>query len=125
MSERSRFRTPFGSQRVNESQSVLKAARHFFFTIVPLIPDKFSCIELLLVRFEILGLLVNTMNPHDKISRRNRVNFAQQFQMQLSQQPKPISQFFFVFPKSTSNYEYFFKKEKSHSLRIFEITDSE
>ena len=80
----SRFRTPFGSQRINASQSLLKSARHHFYTIVPLIWDKLSCKKLLLVRFEILGLLLNTMTIDHKISRRNRYNFAQQIQMQLA-----------------------------------------
>ena len=41
---------------------------------------------LLLVRFEILGLCRNTVTTDDEISRRNGDNFAQQIQMQLSQE---------------------------------------
>ena len=77
MYKRSRLRTPVESQRVNGSQSPLKSARHHFYPIFSLTWDKFSCKKLLLVRFEILGPLFNTMSSDDNISRRNRANLAQ------------------------------------------------
>ena len=106
MSKSSRLRTHFGSQRVNESQSLLKSARDHFYTIFQLIWHKLSCKMLLQVRFEILGLFLATMTNDDEISRRNRDNFGQQIQMQLSQEPKIFSTYFFVFLKCTPNFEY-------------------
>ena len=82
------FRTPFGSQRINPSQSLLKSSRHHFYTNVPLIWDKLSCKKLLLVRLETLGLFLNTITTDLKISRRNSYNFAEQNQMQLAGEPK-------------------------------------
>ena len=100
MSKSSRVRTPFWSQSVNRSQSLLKSARDHFYTIVSLIWEQLSCNEMLLVRCEILGRFLNTMTTDDNISRGNRNNSAQQIQMQLSQQPKRFSRVFFVFLKS-------------------------
>ena len=68
-----------------------------------------------LVRFQLLGQSFNTLTTDDQISRRNRDNFATQIQMRLSQEPKRFSQFFVVFLKSTSNFEYFEESEESLS----------
>ena len=124
MSKTSRLRTPFGSQRVDRSQSLLKSARRHFYTIVPLIRDILSCKKSLLVRFEILALFVNTMTTEDKNSRRNRDHFEQQIQMQLSQKSKVFSEYYLAFLKFTSNFQYF-EKERSHILNISEIIHSE
>ena len=124
MSERSRFATSFESQRFNGSQSPLKSARHHFYTIVPLIWDKLSGKQLLLVRFEIVGLFLNKMTTNEKISSPNRDNFVQHIQMELYQQPKFFSQFFFASLKSASNFPYFQEKEESDSFRVSEIIDS-
>ena len=121
MSKRSRFRKPFGSQRINGSQSLLKSARHHFYTLFQLIWDKWTSKKLLLVRFEILALFLKTMTTDDKISRRKRDYFAQQNQMQLSQEPKTFSRYFFAFRKFKSNFEYFEKRQESHSLSISQI----
>ena len=125
MFERSRFATPFGSQRVNGSQSLLKSSWHHFYTIAPSIWNNLSCKKLALVRFEILRLFLNKMTTDDKISLRNRNDFAQHIQMHKSQEPKPFSSSLFAFLKSTSNFEYFHKEGGSDSLSISEIIDSE
>ena len=125
MCKRSRSRTTFGSQRSNGLQSLLKSSLHHFYIIVPLIWDKLNCKRLLLVRFELLALFLNTMTTDDKISPHNSENFAQQIQMQLSQEPKIFYGFSFPFLKSTSKFEYFEEKEECHSLSISENIDSE
>ena len=111
MSQSCGFRTPYGSQRVNGSQSLMKSSRDHFCNIVSLIWEQLSCNEMLLVRCEILERFLNTMTTDDNISCGNRNNFAQQIQMQLSQQSKRFSGVFFVFLESTSNFEYFEKNE--------------
>ena len=87
--------------------------------------DKLNCKKLLLVRFEILRLFLNRMTTDDKISHRNRHNFGQQIQMQLSQQQNSFLLFFFffffAFLKCTSNFQHFETNEESHSLSISEI----
>ena len=58
----------------------------------------------LLVTFEILGLLVNTLTSDDKYSLRNSKNLPQPTQMQLSK--KTFSEVFAPFPKFTSTFEH-------------------
>ena len=60
----------------------------------------------------------------DKILRRNRYNFIPQIQMRLSKKPKAFLECFFAFLQSTSNFQYFLKKEESHSSCISGILDS-
>ena len=85
--KRSCFRTPFDSQRVNGSQTLLKAARqHFYFTFSS-IWDKLSWKTSLLVTSEILRLFVNTMTADHKYFRNERKKFLQPVQIQLSKKP--------------------------------------
>ena len=49
------LRRPFGNQRVQEFQTLLKSARHHYYPIAPWIWDKLSWKKCRLVRFEILG----------------------------------------------------------------------
>ena len=51
MPQRSRFRTPFESQRVNGLQSLLKSAMQHFHPNFPLSQDKYSEKISILVRF--------------------------------------------------------------------------
>ena len=81
--------------------------------------------KLLLVRYEILGLLINILTGNDKYSRPNKGNFPQTFQTQLSEKAKTFSQFFIAFLKSTSNSDYCERKDDSDSLSISEIIDFE
>ena len=52
-------------------------------------------------------------------------NLTHQFQMQISPKPKTFSGFFIASMKSTLNFEYFEKKDQSHSLSITENIDCE
>ena len=52
-------------------------------------------------------------------------NLPHQFQMQISPKPKTFSGFFIASMKSTLNFEYFQKKDQSHSLSITENIDCE
>ena len=45
--------------------------------------------------------------------------------MPISPKPKTFSPFFIASMKSTLNFEYFKKKDQSHSLSITEIIDCE
>ena len=65
------------------------------------------------------------MTTDDKISCRNRDNFAQQIPMQFSHEPKLFSESFFAYLKSTSNFHYLEKTEESQSLGTSEIINSE
>ena len=107
MAKRGIFKQTFGSQHVNGSETLLKSARHLFYTT------------------EMLGLSVNTLTAGDKYSRHNRENFPQQIQMHFSQKQNSFSEFSIAFLKSASNSDWFQRKDEPHSLSISEITDSD
>ena len=65
------------------------------------------------------------MHAGDKCSLRNRDNLMQPIQMQLSQKLKTFSTPFAEFSKSTVIFEYFQKKDDTHSLFISEATACE
>ena len=65
------------------------------------------------------------LTAHNKYSRCNVHNFAQQLQTSLSQKEKTFCQFFIVFLKCACNLEHFEKKDEYPSLIISEIMDCE
>ena len=78
-----------------------------------------------LVWSEILRLFLNTLTAHNKYSRCNVHNFAQEVQTPLSQKWKTFCWFFITFLKCASNLEHFQKKDEYPSLIISEIMDCE
>ena len=65
------------------------------------------------------------LTAHNKYSRCNVHNFAQQVQTPLSQKENPFFRFFIAFLKCACNLEYFEKKDEYPSLIISEIMDCE
>ena len=65
------------------------------------------------------------MTTDDKYSRRNMLNFTQQFEPPLSQKQKTFSKSFLAFLKCALNLEHFEKKDQYPSLVISKIIDSE
>ena len=65
-----------------------------------------------LVRSEILTLFVSRLTTDDKYSRRNMLNFTQQFEAPLSQNQEIFSGFFIAFLKYALNLEHFEKKDE-------------
>ena len=65
------------------------------------------------------------MIADDKYSLSKRDNLMQPIEMHSSQKQRAFSEFFFVFWKSTLNFEHFQKKDDNHSWFISEITHSE
>ena len=65
------------------------------------------------------------MTTDDKYSRRNMLNFTQQFEAPLSQKQKTFSGFFLAFLKCALNLEHLEKKDECSSLVISRIIDSE
>ena len=58
-------------------------------------------------------------------SGNNMLNLPQQFQTQLYQKQKTLSEFFIAFPKCAWNIEHFQQKDEYPSLIISEINDAE
>ena len=65
-----------------------------------------------LVRSEILTLFVSRLTTDDKYSRRNMLNFTQQFEAPLSQKRETFSGFFIAFLKYALNLEHFEEKDE-------------
>ena len=65
------------------------------------------------------------MTTDDKYSRRNMLNFKQQFEAILSQKQKTFSEFFIAFLECALNLEHFEKKDEYSSLVISKVIDSE
>ena len=70
-------------------------------------------------------MFVNTLTTDDKYSRRNMLNFTQQFKAPLSQREKTFSGWFLEFLKCALNLEHFEKKDEYSSLVISKVIDSE
>ena len=77
------------------------------------------------VSSEILTLSFNTLTTDDKYSRRNMLNFTQQFEAPVSQKQDTFSGFFLAFLKCALNLEHFEKKYEYPSLVISKVSDSE
>ena len=78
-----------------------------------------------LVTSEIFRLLVNTLTPDDKYSRRYMQIFWQQLQRTLSKKVMAFFRFLITFLKCPWNLEKSEKKEEYPSLIITEIIASE
>ena len=65
------------------------------------------------------------MTTDDKYSRRNMLNFTQQFESPLSQKQKTFSGFSIAFLKCALNLEHLEKKDEYSSLVIFKVIDPE
>ena len=117
-SKRSCFSTPFGNQRVNGFETLLKSARHHYFIIFPWIRDKLSWKNSALVTSEISRLFINTLTLDDKHSRIYMQIFWQQLQTPLSQKEKIFVPFVIVFLKCSWKLEHSEKEEEYPSLII-------
>ena len=78
-----------------------------------------------LVTSEIFRLIVNTLTPNNKYSRRNMQIFWQQFETPLSQKGKSFCGFFIAFLNCAWNIEHSEKKEEYPSRIITEIIASQ
>ena len=78
-----------------------------------------------LVTSQIFRLIVNTLTPNVKYSRRNMQIFWQQFETPLSQKGKSFCGFFIAFLKCAWNIEHSEKREEYPSRIITEIIASQ
>ena len=115
------YRTPFDSQYIKGSQTLLKSARQHFYYIVSSVWDKLSWKMPLLVLLDMSGLSVNILTADDKYSVLNRENLPQLMEMQLSKNQKAFSKFFVTFLKSRSNFEYFEETSEPHSWCVLKL----
>ena len=69
----------------------------------------------LLVMQKFLRLFGNTLTVDEKHYLLNRENLTQPIEMELSQNQKSFSEFFFAFLKSLLNFKHLPKKDDHHS----------
>ena len=83
--------------------------------------------RVILARFEISALLVNTFTVGDEYFHYIREKLSLPLQMQLSKKAKRFWCYIIAFLEPTLNFEHFQNKKKKepHSLYIPEIIDSE
>ena len=80
---------------------------------------------MILVRSELLGQFLNTLTSDYKYSRENLEKLSEQVRKRISRKGETFSGFYIAFLKSTLNFQYFKKKDQSHSLSINEIINCE
>ena len=110
MSEKLDFRTPFNSQHVKGSQTLLKSARQQFYRLLSSLRRKWSWKISLLLIFKVLGLFLCTLSADDKYSLPNSENLRQPIQMYFSQNPKNFSRSFYSISKIYIKSWIFLKK---------------
>ena len=108
-----------------EFQTLLKSARHHYYSLFSSIRGSLSWKRSPSVWYEILRLFVHALTAPDKYSGSNMQNLPQQFQTPLSQKPKTFSWFFIAFLKCAWNLEHFQKKDEYRSLIFTEIINAE
>ena len=91
------FRTPFVSQHVKESQTLLKSAWEHFHHIFSLLWQSLTWKMSPLVICSILGAFRNTLTANDKYPCSGLWRLSNPIQMQLSLKPKIFSVFFNYF----------------------------
>ena len=125
MSKKSHFKGPFDKQHGKRAQALLKPPSQHLYHIHWSLATNLCSKKCLLLTWQILVPLVDTLAADEKYPVLNRDNLTIPIQMQLSQKQKTFSQFFAAFLKSTLNFEHFEKKDDPHRFCISEITDSE
>ena len=75
------------------------------------------------LKFEIIGVFVDTWTADYKYPVPNCENFKFAIQIQLSEKQKTFSKFFIPFMEAPSNFKHFLKKENCHSQCISELND--
>ena len=88
MSKKFRFRGPFNKQHGKGAQALLNSASRHFYQILWSLLRKWSWKKSLLLTWEILGLLVNTLAVDENFPVPNKGNLTIPIQMQLSQKQK-------------------------------------
>ena len=107
MSKKSCLREPFAKEDGKCDQALFKSASQHVYHIHQSLPRKVSWKKSLLLTWQILGLLVNTLATDEKYPVLNRANLTIPIQMQLPQKQKRFPQFFAAFLKFRKNSELF------------------
>ena len=118
MHNRACFWKPFGSDRVNDFQKLLKSTEKNFYPTFSSVLAKLSYKKLILIRSEILELLLNKFTGNYKYSRSNRQNLPLPIEIKISKKHKFFCCIFLAFQEFTLNFQCS-KTEKSLIRQVF------
>ena len=110
MFKKSRFRGCCNKENDKDAQTLLKSASHHLDHIHWALAKKMCAEKSLLLTWQFLRLLVNTLAAGEKYPVLNRDNLEIPIQIQLSMKQKCFSQFFAAFFKFTLNFQHLEKK---------------
>ena len=110
MPKNSPSRRLFDKQHGKRTQTLLKSEQQHLYHIFGSLWRKLTWKKSLLVICIFLGLFVNTLTVDEKYSLLNTDNLIRPIQMQLSQKPKKVLQFFSAFLKTKLNFKHFQKR---------------
>ena len=125
MCKKSLFRAPLDKKHFKHAQTLVKSASQYSDHIHWPLASKSCSKKCLILTWQILGLLVNTMAGDENYPVLNRVNLRIPIKIQLSEKRKTFSQFYAAFLKSRLNFEDFEKKYDSRSFCVYEISEPE
>ena len=120
-----RFGKHFDNQHVKVSQILVKSPWEPFCHVFSSFWQKLIWKMSTVLLGEILGMFLNKLTAEGKYPIEHWENLPRPIQMLLSEERKTLSQFFVLFPESTSNFKHFEKEDDGHSWCISEITDCE
>ena len=118
-SKKHRFRTPFDSEPVKGTQTLVKFGREYFHLVFSSLWEDQVCDIRPLVTCWIFVLLGNILTAKGKYPLRYCQDLMIPVQMQLSWKVKTFSDFFVRFLETTLNFEHFEKKWWSSYLLYF------
>ena len=103
ISKKLRLRETFNKQHGKWAKELLKSASQHLYQIHSSLPSQLSWKTFLLLTWQILALLVNTLAADERYPVLNSDNLTISIEIQLSQKKKTFSQFFARFLKSSIN----------------------
>ena len=118
-----RVRTLIDGKHVKVSQTLVKSSRKPFDHIFPSLLGEMIRKIYPWLKFEIIGVFVDTWTADYKYPVPDCENFKFAIQIQLSEKQKTFSKFFIPFMEAPSNFKHFLKKENCHSQCISELND--
>ena len=125
MHNRASFCKHFGSERVNASQKLLKYTKKLFYFTFFSFWAKLCQKKVFSIRFEVLGLLFDTLTATCEYSHSNRENLPLPIQIKLSEIPEIFYGILFAFLVSTGNFQCSESKNKPQKSSVSEVLDSE
>ena len=125
MHNRDFFWKPFASERVNESQKLLKSAEKYFHPLFSTFWAILSFKKLFLIRSDILGLVVNTLFANYVSFRSNRGNVPFQIQIKLSKNAQHFLRYLYLIFGNCIKLPMFRKKNERHRWILYGVIHSE